>query len=42
MNNITKKLTKLVKSRTNKKIIYKIPRINQSIRFIDNKSDKNE
>jgi len=43
MDNITKKLTKLVKSRKNQKIIYKISRINQSSRFIDNnKSDKNE
>ena len=43
MDNITKKLTKIVKSRTNQKIIYKISRINQSSRFIDNnKSGKNE
>ena len=43
MDNITKKLTKIVKSRNNQKIIYKISRINQSSRFIDNnKSDKNE
>ena len=43
MDNITKRLTKLVKSRKNQKIIYKISRINQSSRFIDNnKSDKNE
>jgi hypothetical protein len=40
MDDITKKLTKLVKSRKNQKIIYKISRINQSSRFIDNtKSD---
>jgi len=43
MDNITKKLTKIVKSRNNQKIIYKISRINQSSRFIDNnKSGKNE
>ena len=43
MDNITKKLTKIVKSRNNQKLIYKISRINQSSRFIDNnKSGKNE
>lgn len=43
LDNVTKKLTKLVKSRKNKKVIYKISRINQSSRFIDNnRSGKNE
>ena len=36
-------LKELMKLRKNKKIIYKISKINQSSRFIDNnKSDKNE
>jgi hypothetical protein len=43
MGDITKELKKLVKSRKNRKIIYKISKINQSSRFIDDyKSDKNE
>ncbi len=41
--NETEVLKELMKLRKNKKIIYKISRINQSNRFIDNnKSDKNE
>jgi hypothetical protein len=41
--NETEVLKELMKLRKNKKIIYKISRINQSSRFIDNnKSDKNE
>jgi hypothetical protein len=41
--NETELLKELMKLRKNKKIIYKISRINQSSRFIDNnKSDKNE
>ena len=42
LNNTTKKLTKLVKSRKNNKFVYKKLRINQSNRFIDIESDKNE
>jgi len=40
--NKTELLKELMKFRKNKKIIYKISKINQSSRFIDNKSDKNE
>jgi len=41
--NETELLKGLMKLRKNKKIIYKISKINQSSRFIDNnKSDKNE
>ena len=41
--NETEVLKELMKLRKNKKIIYKISKINQSSRFIDNnKSDKNE
>ncbi len=41
--NETEVLKELMKLRKNKKIIYKISRINQSSRFIDNyKGDKNE
>ena len=41
--NVTEVLKELMKLRKNKKIIYKISKINQSSRFIDNnKSDKNE
>jgi len=41
--NETELLKELMKLRKNKKIIYKISKINQSSRFIDNdKSDKNE
>ena len=41
--NETEVLKELIKLRKNKKIIYKISKINQSSRFIDNnKSDKNE
>jgi hypothetical protein len=41
--NETEVLKELMKLRKNKKIIYKISRINQSSRFIDNnKRDKNE
>ena len=41
--NETEVLKELMKLRKNKKIIYKISRINQSSRFIDNnEGDKNE
>jgi len=41
--NETELLKELMKLRKNKKIIYKISKINQSSRLIDNnKSDKNE
>jgi len=40
--NETEVLKELMKLRKSKKIIYKISKINQSSRFIDNKSDKNE
>ena len=41
--NRTELLKELMKLRKNKKIIYKISKINQSSRFIyNNKSDKNE
>ena len=41
--NETELLKGLMKLRKNKKIIYKISKINQSSRFIDNnKGDKNE
>ena len=41
--NETEVLKELMKLRKNKKIIYKISKINQSSRFIDNnKSGKNE
>ena len=42
MEKITKNLKKLIKTRKNQKIVYKISKINQGSRFIDNKSDNDE
>jgi hypothetical protein len=42
MNKVTNNLIKLIKTRKNKKIIYKISKLNQGKRFIDNKSENNE
>ena len=42
MEKVTKNLKKLIKTRKNHKIVYKISKINQRSRFIDNKSDNDE
>ena len=41
MESVTNNLKKLVKTRKHQKIIYKISKINQGSRFINNKSDNN-
>lgn len=42
MKKVTNNLIKLIKTRKNKKVTYKISKLNQGNRFIDNKSDNNE
>jgi hypothetical protein len=42
MTKVTNSLKKLIKTRKNQKITYKISKLNQGTRFIDNKSDNNE
>jgi hypothetical protein len=42
MKKVTNNLIKLIKTRKNKKVVYKISKLNQGNRFIDNKRDNNE
>jgi len=42
MKKVTNNLIKLIKTRKNQKIKYKISKLNQGNRFNDNKSEANE